>query len=148
MSAPLAPTSRRTDRTERALRVLGVLGALTLGYSAYLHFRIAAERPPLFADAQVTLSGLFVAQAVAATVVSLWVLVHRARLAWLAFGAVALGSLGALLLSVYVKIPSVGPFPTLYEPLWYADKVLAAVAAGLATLVALVALAASSPRAR
>src|SRR5688572_7670190 len=138
MSTPSTSTTRRTDRTGLALRVIG---ALALGYSAYLHFRIATDRPPLFADGQVTLSGLFIAQAVAATIVSLWVLMQGARIAWLAFGAVAVGSLVALLMSVYVEIPSIGPFPAIYEPIWYTDKVLAAVAAGVATLTALVALA-------
>src|SRR5215218_11210054 len=98
MSAPLQTTSRRTDRTGLILRVVG---ALALGFSAYLHARIASDAPPLFEDGGVTLSGLFVAQAVAATVVSLWVLVQGSRLAWLAFGAVALASLSALLLSTW-----------------------------------------------
>jgi hypothetical protein len=138
MSAPLATTSRRADRTGLPLRIVG---ALALGFSAFLHFKIAADNPPLFADGGVTLMGLFIAQAVAATLVSLWVLVQGIRLAWLAFALVALGSLAALLLSVYVKIPSIGPFPVIYEPLWYTDKVLAAVAAGVASVAALVALA-------
>jgi hypothetical protein len=142
---PTSPTTatRRAGRTGMALRVLG---AVALGFSAYLHFRIAAERPPLLADGQITLSGLFVAQAVAATLVSLWVLVRGSRLAWLAFGAVALGSLAALVLSVYVQIPSIGPFPLIYEPIWYLDKYLAAGSAALAALVALVALAATRRR--
>ena len=86
-------------------------------------------------------SGLFVAQAVAAAVVVLWVLIRGDALAWLAFAAVAAGSLVALLLSVWVRIPSIGPLPVIYEPLWYADKYLAAISAGLAVVVALVALA-------
>lgn len=53
---------------------------------------------------------------------------------------VGLASLTALVLSVYVRIPSIGPFPVLYEPLWYAEKVAAAMAAGTAAVVALVAL--------
>lgn len=120
--------------------VLGLLGAVTLGYSAYLHARIALDRPPLFADGQVTLSGLFIAQATAAMLVAIGVLVRRSALAWLAFGAVAAGSLGALVLSVYVKVPSFGPFPVIYEPFWYQDKNLAAASAAAAVLVALVAL--------
>jgi hypothetical protein len=129
--------TRRTTRTPMALRVVG---ALALGYSAYLHLRIALERPPLFSDGQVTLSGLFIAQAVAATVVVLWVLLRGTLLAWLAFGAVALGSLAALVASVYVEIPSIGPFPVIYEPVWYTDKYLAAGAAAIAAVVALVAV--------
>ena len=127
-------------RTTRSSLVLRVLGAVALGYSGYLHLRIALERPPLFVDGQVTLSGLFIAQAVSAAVVVLWVLLRGDRLAWLAFGAVALGSLVALVMSVYVQIPSIGPFPVIYEPLWYQDKVLGAVSAGAAAVIALVAL--------
>jgi hypothetical protein len=138
-----ATTKRRAGRTGLGLRILG---ALALGYSAYLHFRIAAERPPLFADGQVTLSGLFVAQAVAASVVSLWVLLRGRRLAWLAFTLVALGSLAALVASVYIQIPSIGPFPVIYEPLWYTDKYLAAGAAAVASLVGLVAIARTGRR--
>jgi hypothetical protein len=129
--------TRPTTRTGMALRVIG---ALALGYSAYLHLRIALERGPLYADGQVTLSGLFIAQAVAAIVVVLWVLVRGDLIAWLAFGVVALGSLVALVASVYVRIPSVGPFPVIYEPVWYADKYLAAAAAAIAALTALVAV--------
>jgi hypothetical protein len=135
-----AATDHSARSTTRTGMVLRVIGALALGYSGYLHLRIALERPPLFDDGQVTLSGLFIAQAVAATVVVLWVLVRGTLLAWLAFGAVALGSLVALVASVYVKIPSVGPFPVIYEPVWYADKYLAAAAAAIAALTALVAV--------
>jgi len=130
-------TASRRARTGMLLRVLG---ALALGYSGWLHLRIALERPPLFADGQVTLSGLFIAQAVAAAIVVLWVLVRGDLLAWLAFGAVSLGSLVALVMSVYVQIPSIGPFPVIYEPVWYADKYLAAAAAALASVIALVAV--------
>ena len=80
------------------------------------------------------------AQAVVAGLVALWVLVLGGRLAWLATFAVGLVSLVALVASVYVEIPAIGPFPTLYEPLWYSDKVLAAVSAAVATVVAAVAL--------
>jgi len=138
MSTARDVTTRQPVRTGMLLRVLG---ALTLGYSGWLHLRIALNRPPLFADGQVTLSGLFIAQAVAAAVVVLWVLVRGDRLAWLAFGAVALGSLAALVLSLYVQTPWMEPSPVIYEPLWYAEKYLAAASAALASVIALVALA-------
>ena len=137
MSTAPDVTTRHRARTGMLLRVLG---ALALGYSGWLHLRIALERPPYFADGQVTLTGLFIAQAVAVAVVVVWVLVRGDRWAWLAFGAVALGSLVALVASVYVRIPSIGPFPVIYEPLWYLDKNLAAVAAAVASVVALIAL--------
>jgi hypothetical protein len=138
MSTPVATTTRRTDRTGLALRIIG---AVALGFSAYLHFRIASDDPPLFQDGGIRLSGLFVAQAIAATLVSLWVLFQGSRLAWLAFAAVALASLAALVISTYVEIPSIGPLPLIHDPAWYTDKVLAALAAGVASVAALVALA-------
>lgn len=129
-----------TQRAGRSGTVLRLLGAAALGVSAYVHLRIALERPPLYADGQVTLSGMFILQGLAALAVVAWVLVRGDRLAWLAFGVVALASLVALVLSVYVQIPAVGPFPTLYEPLWYPDKYLAAASAAAAVAVAVIAV--------
>jgi hypothetical protein len=137
VSTTHATTSARTDRTGLALRVLG---ALALGYSAYLHARIASDSTPLAADGEIRLSGLFVAQAVAAVIVSLWVLVQGSRLAWLAFAVVAIGSFAAVVLTTYVTLPGIGPLPEIHDPVWYQDKVLAAVSAGVASLVAIVAL--------
>lgn len=137
------PTSSglATHRPTRTGVLLRVLGALALGCSGYLHLRIALDRPPLLDDGQVTLSGLFVAQAVAVLVVVVWVLARGDALAWLAFAAVAAASLAALLLSVYVRIPAIGPLPEIYEPVWYTDKYLAAASAAAAVVVAVVALA-------
>ncbi len=130
-----APARSRTGR------LLALLAAVALAVSAYVHADLGDA--PYAADGQVTLSGLFVAQALVAAVVALWVLVRPSRLAWLAVLAVGAASLLALVLSVYVRIPSVGPFPVLYEPLWYGAKVVAAVAAGAAAVLAAVALAAA-----
>ena len=136
MSRTATPSTR--DRTPVAL-VLRVLGAAALAVSAYLHVHLATG--PKITDGEITLAGLFLAQAVVATLVAVWVLVLGDRLAWLAAAVVGVASLGALVLSVYVEIPSIGPFPTLYEPVWYADKVVAAVSAAVAAVVALLALA-------
>ncbi|WP_129336234.1 hypothetical protein [Cellulomonas endophytica] len=135
-SAP-TPAPRRGARTGLILRLLA---ALALGVSAWVHLRIGLERPPLTTGSGVTLSGLFVAQGVVAALVALAVLVRGGRTTWLLLGAVALASFVALVLSVLVRIPAVGPFPVLYEPVWYADKVVAAVSAGAGALLALVAL--------
>lgn len=131
---------RRPRRAGRSGTALRLVGAAALGVSAYVHLRIALERPPLYADGQVTLSGLFLLQGLAALAVVVWVLLRGDRLAWLGFGVVALASFVALVLSVYVQIPAVGPFPTLYEPLWYPDKYVAAASAAAGVAVAVVAL--------
>ena len=132
------PSSRAPDRPalDGPLRWLT---AVALAVSAYLHWDLSAS--PYYAAGQNTLSGLFLAQAVVAAVVALWVALLCEKIAVLAALAVAAGSLLALVLSVYVRLPSFGPFPVLYEPVWYGEKVAAAVAAAVATVTALAALA-------
>lgn len=143
----MTATTGRVATRRRGGVVLRVLGGLALGVSALIHIDIARGQP-LFGDGQITLMGLFMAQGVVAALVALWVLVRGNRLSWLAVGAVGLASLAALVLSVYVEIPSIGPFPAIYEPIWYTDKYVAAAAAGAAALIALVALAGLSKGSR
>jgi hypothetical protein len=116
-----------------------LLTAVALAVSAYVHLDLSSS--PYYAGGQLTLGALFLAQSVVAAVVALWVAVRPSRAAYAAAAAVAAASFVALVLSTYVRLPSVGPFPILYEPVWYADKVVAAVAAGVALLAALAGLA-------
>lgn len=136
-------STRRTPSgsSRRRGQLLRITAALALAVSAYVHVDLA--QGPWIAAGQVTLAGLFVGDAVAAVVVGLWVLVRGGQLAWLVAGVVASVSLLALVVSVYVLVPAIGPLPVVYEPFWYPEKVVAAVAAGVATLTALVALTAS-----
>lgn len=119
--------------------VLRVLTAAALAVSAYVHLDLSSS--PYYAADQLTLGALFLGQAVVAAVVALWVLVRPSRASYAAAAVVAAASFAALVLSTYVRLPSVGPFPVLYEPVWYADKVVAAVAAGVGLLSALAGLA-------
>lgn len=114
------------------------MAAAALAVSAYLHVDLA--QGPLVIGGQLTLAALFLAQAVVAGLTALAVLVRATRPVWLLTALAGGGSLLALVLSVYVRIPAVGPFPSLQEPLWYGEKVVAAVSAGVACVVALVAL--------
>ena len=137
-------TTQAVPAVDRSTVVLRVLLAVALGVSAYLHFDLAEG--PLTGDGKITLAGMFIGQAVVAALVAIWVLVRGDRIALLAGLLVGGASFLALILSVYVEIPSIGPFPTLYEPLWYTEKVIAAVAAGLATVVAALAVLRLRPR--
>lgn len=119
--------------------VLRLVAAVGLAVSASVHVDLAEG--PLFADGQVTLAGLFVADAVAAATAAVFVLVRGSHPAWLVVALVAVPSLLALVVTTYVKVPSVGPLPAVYEPFWYAEKVAAAAGATVAALTALVALA-------
>ena len=130
----------RSSSSRPDLRSLGLRGvaALALAVSAYIHVGLGSG--PLVADGQLTLAGLFTGQAVAAALAAVFVVVRGSRLAWLATAVVGLASLAALVVTVYVMVPSIGPFPVVYSPIWYPEKVVAAVAAGLAGATALVAL--------
>lgn len=132
------PLARATPPPPAVDRTLRLVAASALGVSAYVHVALAAG--PLVADGQVTLAGLFVGQAVVAAATALWVLARGSGLAWLATAAVGGASVGALVLTVYVLVPSIGPLPAMYEPFWYPQKVVAASAAGVALVAALVAL--------
>ena len=59
------------------------------------------------------------------------------RISYLAGFAVAASALAAMLVSRYVDLGAIGPFPDLYDPVRFGEKILAAVAEGIATLAAL-----------
>ncbi len=128
-------TSRR--RSSRLSLGLRGVAALALAVSAYIHVDLASG--PMVADGQVTLAGLFIGQAIADALAAVFVVVSGSRLAWFATGGVGLASLAALVVTVYVLVPSIGPLPAMYEPFWYTEKVVAAIAAALAAAAALVA---------
>lgn len=130
------PVRRARPAASGALRAAT---ALALGASAYLHVVLA--QGPLVSAGQVTVAGLFLAQAGAATLSALAVLLRPVRGAWVLALLVGLASLAALVLSTYVQVPAFGPFPSLYEPVWYSDKVFAAVSAAVAVACALAVLA-------
>ena len=116
-----------------------LLTSAALAVSAGVHLDLSS--PPYYAAGQLTLGALFLAQAVVAGLVALWVLLRPGRGSYTAAAAVAVASFLALVVSTYVRLPAVGPFPVLYEPFWYGDKVVAAVAAAVAVLAAVAGLA-------
>lgn len=112
-----------------------LLVALTLAASGWIHLDLAGSYDAI-GDA-ITVGALFRAQAVAALAVALWLLLRRRdRLPLLAATAVGLASAVAVVLSVYVRIPALGPLPELYEPVWYDAKLAAAAAASAAAAAA------------
>ncbi len=121
-----------------ASRLLGVLAAAALLGTAYIHADLAGNFDAI--GDQVTEGALFRAQAAATAVAALWLLLRPTRLAWWLALAVSAASLVAVVGSVYVEVPAIGPFPRLYEPVWYAEKGYAAGAAGAALVLALLGL--------
>ncbi|WP_227878372.1 hypothetical protein [Arthrobacter dokdonensis] len=83
---------------------------------------------------------LFLIEAAAAAAVGLYVLIRGSRPAWVLAVLVAGGGLAVLLLYRYLQIPAFGPFPAMYEPVWFFDKTLTALAQAAVVLVAMAAL--------
>jgi hypothetical protein len=115
--------------------VVRVLAALALGVSGAVHLDLAGSYDRL--GDTLTVGTLFRVQGVVALLVAGWLLLRRRdRLPLLVALVLAAASTAAVVLSVYVRVPAVGPLPELYEPVWYLEKAAAAVAAALAAVLA------------
>ena len=126
-------------RSRAAELVLRVLAAAALAVDAVVHARLApgyqAAAPEGIGE-----GNLFLAEAAAAAVAGLYVLIRGSRPAWLLALLTAGGGLAVLLLYRYIDIPAVGPFPAMYEPIWFFDKTLTALAQALAVILSAAAL--------
>jgi hypothetical protein len=124
-------------RTSSGLRFgLVILVVAGLAIDAFVHFDLASTFDPVKSS---TLSegNLFRAEAVAATIAGLAVLVRPRRYtAAFAFLVAAAGT-AAVLVYQYVDVGAFGPFPDMYDPIWSTEKALSAVAEGIAALAAL-----------
>lgn len=120
--------------------VLRVLTAAALAVDAVVHVRLASGYQSA-APEGIGEGNLFLAEAAAAALAGLYVLIRGSRAAWVAVLLTAGGGLAALLLYRYLDIPAFGPFPAMYEPVWFFDKVLTALAQAAAVVMATILLA-------
>ena len=79
---------------------------------------------------------LFLLESAAAILVALYVLLKGSRAAYACAFGVALSAFAAVLLYRYVNVPAFGPFPAMYEPVWFAEKSLSAVAEAAGAVLA------------
>lgn len=131
------------DRTkELVTRGIVVLG---LAVDAFVHVRVA---PAMDVAAPDGLGGglLFRAQAVAAGLAAVVLLVTGRRWAYVLAGLVALSALGPVLLYHFVDVPAIGPIPSMYDPLWSPEKVVSIVGEALAVVFAVVGVRLTSRR--
>lgn len=127
-----------------ALRVLVPVGLVV---DAVVHVRLASQYQ-LAQPGGVGQGTLFRVEAVVALLAAVYVLVRGSRPAFLVAALVALSALAAVVLYRYVEVPALGPIPTMYEPVWFFEKTLSAVAQGAAGALALcgAVLAGTGPR--
>ena len=116
--------------------VLRALVAAGLAVDAYVHLHLASG----YQQAQpggVGEGTLFRVEAALAILAALWVLVSGSRPAYAAAALVGLGGAAVVVLYRYVDVPAIGPIPSMYEPIWFAEKAWSAVAEAAAGVLAL-----------
>jgi hypothetical protein len=114
---------------------LRVSTAVALFIDAGVHIHLApgyqAGNP-----AGVGQGNLFLLESAAAVLAALYVLLRGSRAAFAAALIVALSAFAAVVLYRYVNIPAFGPFPAMYEPVWFFEKSLSAVAEAAGAILA------------
>jgi hypothetical protein len=112
--------------------VLRVLIAAALGVSAYVHADLAPQFDGNGGD--LSQGNLFRIEAGVASLAALLILVVASRLVSAFALVVAVGALAAVLVTRYVDISAFGPFPDMYDPAWYTEKTVSAIAEALAVV--------------
>ena len=119
-----------------ALRVVAAVGLLV---DAYLHLDLAGQYDAV-TSGTVSQGDLFRLEAGAAALAAVLVVALRRRVTDLFALSVAVGGVIAVLLYRYVDVGPIGPIPSMYEPVWYAEKSLSLAVEAIAALAAVVAL--------
>jgi hypothetical protein len=114
--------------------VLRVLTAAGLTVDAYVHADLASLYDGN--HAAISQGNLFRIEAAVASLAALIVLARGRRTGFGLALVVAASALGAIMLYRYVNVGPLGPLPNMYEPAWYTEKTLAAVAEAVAAAVA------------
>jgi hypothetical protein len=129
-----------------AARLITVAG---LGIDAYVHLDLA----PTYSEAAAPISEgvLFRAEAALALLAALALILSASRRSLMASFAVSASALTLMLVSRYADLGPLGPFPDLYDPVWFAEKLWAAfgeAAAGVASLAGILLLSIPADRRR
>jgi hypothetical protein len=116
------------------LLALALITAGGLAVDAYVHADLAANYD--LVGSAITQGTLFRIEAGASAAAALLVVAVGGRLVYAAAAAVAGSALAVLLLYRYVNVGSIGPIPNMYEPVWYTEKSVAAIAEAAAAAAA------------
>lgn len=114
----------------RAVTVIGLI------VDAVVHFQLAPSYQ-LAAPGGIGQGNLFRLEAAAAIVMALAVLVRPNRATYAGAFLIAFSALVAVVLYRYVDVPALGPIPSMYEPVWFMEKTVSAVAEAVSAAAAL-----------
>lgn len=112
--------------------LLRLLAAAGLGVDAYVHADLAPQYDAV--TASISQGELFRLQAGFAALAALLLIVWGRRVA-AGFGLlVSASALGAVLLYRFVDVGRLGPLPDMYDPAWYTEKSISAIAEAVAVV--------------
>lgn len=126
--------------------VLRVVCAAGMAVDAFIHLRFASDYDRI--GSQITEGTLFRAEAVVAILAVIAIAVTSRRIVSAIVFLIALSASAAVYSSVYVHIGAVGPFPDIYEPIWFSQKRYAAIIEAVSAVSALVLLIKGGPHKR
>jgi hypothetical protein len=106
-----------------------------LAADAFVHADLAGRYDPI--RQSISQGNLFRVEAGVAALAALLIVVIARRETYAFAFVVAASALGAILLYRYVNVGTLGPLPNMYEPVWFTEKVAAAVAEAAALVAAL-----------
>ena len=124
---------------------LRILTAAALFIDAGVHIHLA-QGYQAGNSAGIGQGNLFLLESAAAVLAGLYVLLRGSKAAYAVAFVVALSAFVAVVAYRYVDIPAFGPFPAMYEPIWYFEKSLSAVAEGLGAVLAAIGFARAGRR--
>ncbi len=110
---------------------LRALIAAGLVASAVIHFQLAAGYQQA-APGGIGQGNLFRIHAAASLATAVFILIKGSSPAFLMAALVTLSAFAAAILYRYVPLPEIGPIPSMYEPVWFTEKVIATVVEGIA----------------
>jgi hypothetical protein len=114
---------------------LRILTALALFIDAAVHIYLAPGYQAA-SPGGIGQGNLFLLESAAAVLAALYVLFRGSSASFALALAVAVSAFVAVMVYRYVDIPAFGPFPAMYEPVWFFEKTLSAVAEGAGALLA------------
>lgn len=120
--------------------LLRLATAAALAIDAYVHADLITRYALNQGSAAVSQGDLFRIEAAVSSLAALALVLTGRRTIWVLAVLVAASALGGLLLYRYSSPGALGPLPDMYEPIWYPEKALAAVAEGAAVVTALAGL--------
>lgn len=136
MTDILQAPQRTRARARLIAWLLRAVTAAGLLVDAYVHARLAGRYDPNQGTAALSQGDLFRAEAVVAVLATIAILAFDRRTTYLLTFLVSASALGGLLLYRYYDPGFLGPLPDMYEPTWFGQKVVAAVAEAVATVTA------------